>query len=156
MAPESSMENQAQVTTPNMANRQSPVARESSEVRSGIDTRSGIPVTAQSTFTHVYTQEGQFIQIGAIKRLLIGPNEAGNACVFAEMDGPVPMSPNPKEYDGNVELRRNIPHEEAVEYAQHFMQPGIDFVYCDLGNEYVNPMFASEFDYVNRPYFVIE
>ena len=44
MAPESSMENQAQVTTPNMANRQSPVARESSEVRSGIDTRSGIPV----------------------------------------------------------------------------------------------------------------
>ena len=131
MAPESSM-----------ANGQSPDATVAPGVRSGIDARSGIPVEANDKFTHVYTragQEGRFIPISLIKRLLIGPNEAGNACVFAEMDGPVPMSPNPKEYDGNVELRRNIPHEEAVEYAQHFMQPGIDFVYCDLGNEYVNP-----------------
>ena len=149
MAPESSM-----------ANGQSPDATVAPGVRSGIDARSGIPVesngVSKSKFTHVYTQDGNLIPIGAIKRLLIGPNEAGNVCVFAEMDGPVPMSPNPKEYDGNVELRRNVPHEEAVEYAQHFMHPGIDFVYCDLGNEYVNPMFASEFDYVNRPYFVIE
>ena len=57
-------------------------------VRSGIDTRSGIPV--ESKFTHVYTQDGNFIPIGLIKRLLIGPNETGMACVFAEMDGPVP------------------------------------------------------------------
>ena len=104
----------------------------------------------------MYTQDGNFIPIGAIKRLLIGPNETGMACVFAEMDGPVPVSPKGNPPTGNLELRRNVSHEEAVEYAQHFMQPGIDFVYCDLGNEYVNPMFANEFDYVNRPYFVIE
>ena len=108
--------------------------------------------------TIVMTQTGQKVEILHIRKIVLMEGEGSpiigdvNASwkVMADLASPEPAG---KGEATLMELRRNLYHHEARDYAHQFTHPGIDFYCWENGAELINPRYKDDFPHTLLPWF---